>query len=66
MSEQTLEQRANAIPVSGTLVVGKYQLSRNYRGSLWIENGDGEGMELNDATERKFQKLVDKFFKEHF
>jgi adenine-specific DNA methylase len=41
----------------------RYILKSYNNNSLWLENGDGEGMELNKV---KFLKVLDKYFKENF
>lgn len=40
-----------------------YVISKDKRGNLWIEKGDGEGGEFN---EQKFYDAIDKFYKDNF
>jgi hypothetical protein len=45
------------------LTVGKYTITHYYDDDYWIEEDDGEGMQV---FAHNFEKLIDDFYKEEF
>ncbi len=46
--------------------IGEFCISRTTEGKLWLSKPDGEGMELNAASEEKLAELVSEFWEENF
>ena len=63
MSEKTSSRQSLEPIIINRLIVGKYDVTRQYDGSYWIRHESGEGMR---TTPEKLEKLIHDFYCDEF
>jgi len=62
--QKTLNAQRSTLNVEVTeITAGKYTLRPFHEGSLWLENEEGEGMQI---FEKDFQQVLDDYWRKYF